>query len=108
VQVAQEELIELTNRRKDHHLVHCSSGDEVCLLGTVTAVSLPPSRVSLNGVATLDDGTGLVEFEIPRQKALGLLGALVEVKGVLLLEPQRVPRLLSPDWALILKQSRWR
>lgn len=85
----RDEIVDRTNRHGAHHLDMCTDGDEVVLVGRVTAVTLPGAVYVNNRTTqlppyasvTLDDGTGMVDFSVPREDALRLVGALVEVSG---------------------------
>lgn len=88
-ELERDALVELTNERRDHHLAHAEPGDTVTVLGTIKYVAFPPSTAAQRdanarrAVFTLDDGTGMVEFEASADNGLQLLGATVEVSGTI-------------------------
>jgi hypothetical protein len=77
----RDALVRLTNERGDHHLDHVTSGEDVTLCGRVISVAFPPNMTW--ATVCVDDGTGMVEFAVPRDGALDYVGATVEVAGTL-------------------------
>lgn len=89
-----ESITSLTNERRDNHITHAHVGDEVTILGMVTAISLPPTSTNRDGtvsrpeaVLTVDAGPLNVGFRFDRDDANLLLGKIVEISGTLTTDP---------------------